>query len=916
MKSLRRAWHQAWTTFLRGRQEREMREEFAHHIEMQTEENLRLGMDSDAARREARMKFGSMEATEEAWRDQRGVRWVEESARDLRLGLHALKRNPAFAAVTILTLGVTIGLNLAIYGVVQNVLLQPLPFKEPDRLVTLYNSFPGTGADRLANNVPDFFLRRERATGLEEVALYVGSGENVGEGDRVERVPGLRVTPSFFPTLGVEAALGRTFLEKEMDPGEAATVILTDGYWRERFGASPDVLGRTLEIDGQKATIVGVLPGSFRLPTQPEARLVHPLVFSPQQRSLEAWGSNNDFFMLGRLAPGTSPERLEAELNSLYRSVAYEMRGEEGVRGLEKIGFRTIVVDAHVDLVRNVRLPLFLLWGAVSFVLLIGCVNIANLILARSEARLPEMATRVALGAGRLRLVRQILSEATLIGVLGGIVGIGLASIVLPLLGVVALSPTTSTDGNGAGAMALDLLSFGGVGSMGRSSAVGLSASVLGYSVALAVGTSLVFGLIPIVKLFRNDLNSAFTLEGRGRTRSRRGMLVHSTLVAGQVAMAFLLLVGAGLMLRSFGHVVDVDPGFLRDGVFTGYTSLTNVRYPDGDARREFYDRFLDSIRALPGVEAASVTNLLPFGPGDRTMSITPVGSELRPGESTVIPNWSVVGPGYFDALGIKVLEGRAFEERDGPGQQQVILIDDWLAKYFWPDRSALGRQIRLPFGKEPWTVIGVVRPVKLKDLTSAASDHVGAFYLTYRQMPSADMALVVRAADTNVSIAESVRAALTRLDPNVPLYDAQTLDQRLSQSLGSRRTPMILLVSFAVIAVFLAAVGTFGVVAYSVEQRRRETAIRMALGSRPVDIVAMVLKQGVVMAALGLAAGAIGVAFMVRLIPSLLFGVEPLDPLVLGATAAVLSLSVVLACLVPARRATRVDPMRALAQE
>jgi putative ABC transport system permease protein len=572
-------------------------------------------------------------------------------------------------------------------------------------------------------------------------------------------------------------------------------------------------------------------------------------------------------------------------------------------------------VDAHEDLIRNVRLPLFLLWIAVGFVLLIGCVNVANLMLARSEARLPEMATRVALGASRLRLARQVLSEAIVIGVLGGIVGIALASLVLPLLGVVALYPTANTDGNTAGAMALDLFS-GGVANLGRGAEVGLSASVLAYSVILALGTSILFGVIPIMSLFRKDLNSAFALGGRGRTKSRRLVILHGSLVIGQVAIATLLLAGAGLMLRSFWHVVEVDPGFRPDGVFTGYTALSSVRYPDAQAQRGFYDRLLGRIRALPGVENASVTSLLPFGPGDRTMSITAVGHEPRPGEPVAIPNWSVVGPGYFESLGIEVLEGRTFEDLDGPEQQRVIIIDDWLAKYFWPDRSALGRQMRLPFGTATWTVIGVVQSVKLKDLTSAASDHVGAFYLTYRQVPMAEMALVVRGADARVSVPESVRAALTSIDRDVPLFDAQTLDLRLNQSLGSRRTPMILLLGFATLAVFLAAVGTYGVLAYSVTQRRRETAIRIALGGRPADILAMVLKQGVVMAALGLAAGAIGVALMVRLIQSLLFGVEPLDPLVLGSTAAALILSVILACLVPAYRATRIDPMRVLAHE
>ena len=281
MKSLLRAWHRVQRLFQRGGQEREMREEFESHIEMQTADNLRLGMDPHSARREALIKFGSMSASEEAWRDQRGLRWVEETVRDLRLGLHALRQNPSFAVVTILTLGVTIGLNLAIYSVVESVLLAPLPFTEPDRLVTLYNSFPASGADRLAKSAPDFFLRRERVKGLKDVALYVGSGENVVEGDRVERVAGLRVTPSFFTTLGVEAVLGRTFLEQEMDPSNEQSVILTHGYWRERFGAAQDVLGQTLEIDGRRATIVGVLPSSFGLPQQPDARLLRPLAFTP-----------------------------------------------------------------------------------------------------------------------------------------------------------------------------------------------------------------------------------------------------------------------------------------------------------------------------------------------------------------------------------------------------------------------------------------------------------------------------------------------------------------------------------------------------------------------------------------------------------------------------------------------------------
>lgn len=912
MTPLIRAWHRIRTLFSPSRGERDMRNEFESHIAMQESDNIRMGMDPASARREARIKFGSLRATEEAWRDQRGWYWIEETLRDLRLALAGLARNPAFGAVVILTLGVTIGLNLTVFSVVEAVLIEPLPFSEPDRLVTIYNSFPATGGDRLANSVPDYFLRRERVDGLENSALYVGSGENVTEADRTERVPGLRVTPSFFPTLGVEAALGRTFLEEEMD-ARSRSVILTHGYWRDRFGASEDVLGQTMEIDNVPRTIVGVLPESFQLPTLPEARLVHPLAFPPEQRSMEQWGGNNDFFMVGRLAEGTTPEQLESELSSLYRSVAYELLGEEGVGMLEQAGYRAVVVPAQEDLVRNVRQPVYLVWGAVTFVLLIGCVNIANLMLARSEVRLPEMATRAALGAGRLRLARQILAESAVVGLAGGVLGAFLGSTALRLLGVVTLSPSTSTDGSTAGAMALDLVTFGGTMSVERSAEVGLSASVLAYSLGLAIVTSILFGVIPIVNLFRKDLNRGLTIEGRGRTRSRRSLSIRSGLVAGQVALAFLLLVGAGLTLRSFQHIVDVDPGFEPEGVFTGYTALTGARYPDGPSRQAFYDRWLDAIRAIPGVETASVTSVLPFSATDRTTSIAPVGYQPRAGEAQVVPNWSVVGTDYFATLGIDLVEGREFEERDGPEQQRVIVIDERLANRFWGSSSALGQ--RMQMGGQEWTVIGVVESVEQKDLTAAPDDHVGAFYIPYRQFPIDDMAFVVRAEGAQ-TLDRDLRIALGAVDPDVPLFDLQPLTARVGGSLGALRTPMVLLGGFAAIAIFLAAVGTYGVLAYAVAQRRRETAIRMALGSRPGDILLMVLKQGLVLGGLGLVGGAIGAVLLARLLQSMLFGVAPLDPGVLTATTVVLGIAVIMASIVPARNATRVDPMRALAEE
>ena len=887
-----------------------MQEELRAHIEMQTEENLRAGMDVQTARRQARIKFGAIGATKEAWREQRGVPWLEETARDVRIGLQGLRRNPSFAVVTVLTLGITIGLHVAVYAVVEATLLQPLPFEHSGRLVTIYNAFSGRGVDRLGNSVPDFFLRRERASGLDEVALYVASGENVGDGEATERVAGLRVTPSLFPTLGVEASLGRTFLEEEMQPDAGLSVLLTDGYWRARFAASPDVLGRTITIDGQATTIIGVLPATFRLPAQPDARLIRPLVFQPEQASLESWGSNNDFFMLGRLSPGTSPEQLETELATLYTNVARELLGEAGVAQLQQAGYRAVVVDAHDDLIRNIRSPLALLWGAVSFVLLIGCVNIANLMLARGEVRQPELATRAALGAGRLRLARLVVAEATVIGAVGGLAGLALGAAALRLLGVAALAPAANTDGSTAGAMALNLLGL--ARSVPAGTEVGLPASVLAYSIGLGLATSIVFSVVPVLRVFKRVPGSAFARADRGRTASPRSILVRRGMVAGQVALAFLLLAGAGLMLRSFQQVMHVDPGFQPDGVLTAFTSLTGPAYADGDVRRAFYDEALREVRGLTGVAAAAVTTLLPFGPADRTTSIAPVGYERPAGEPILSPNWASVSPGYFEALGMALIEGREFDDGDGPERPRVLVIDEWLARHFWPDRSPLGQQMSL--WNQSWTVIGVVETITQKDLTAAA--RVGAFYLPYKQAPARDMALVVRPSRPDPRLVGGIRAALNRVDPGVPLFDVQTLDARLGMSVGSHRTAMILLVGFAVVALLLAAVGTYGVLAYVVAQRARETAIRIALGSRPADILAMVVRQGVALGVVGLAAGALGALLLAQVIRSLLFGVGPLDPLVLAVTALVIGLAVVMASAVPARRATRIDLVTALTGE
>ncbi|MGH7576800.1 MAG: ABC transporter permease, partial [Longimicrobiales bacterium] len=847
----------------------------------------------NARRPQARQQLGIAECYQEEGMEARGLRFFDELRRDIRYLVRTLLfRDRAFSVTVLLTLGVCIGANVAIYSVVETVVISPLPFEQPDRLVTMYNMYPGLGGVGGANGSPDFFFRRERVAALEEVALFNDAVSAVRRGGSTMPVSSLRVTPSFFPMLGVRAALGRTFVEEEMDVGGERTVILTHGYWQERFGGSADVLGQTVQIDGHPTTIVGVLRKDLWMPGAPE--IVLPLSFSSEQRTLDAWHSI-DYAMLGRIAPSATVQQVQAEIDALNASLADECCPEF----VERSGFHTVVVNAQDRLVRDVKAPLFLLWAGVAFVLLIGCVNVANLMVTRSQARLHELATRMALGAPRLRLARQILTEAVVMGVLGGAVGIGV------------------------GAVGLRLLSSVGVENLPRGPEVGLNATVLLYTVALALGASVLFGAIPIVHLFRTDLRSAFRDDGRGGTAGRGAVLLRGIVVTGQMALAFLLLVGAGLMLRSFQAALAVDPGFEPEGVLTARISLPDTLYPDNDAERRFAEELLRQVRSVPGVTAASVVNHIPFGFGaGNSIVIRPEGYQPPPGESLVAPKYAIAGTGYFEAMGIRMLEGRAFEQGDGPDRPRVMIIDESLARRYWPNRSPLGQRMTRVDPEEGeveeedlYTVIAVVEDIKHFDLTALESEHVGTYYFAYRQQPRNSLFLVVRSPTPPGALVGSVRSILARLDPALPLFDVQTLENRLAESLGSRRTPMVLLIVFAGVALLLAVVGIYGVLAYSVAQRTREIGIRIALGGQRGNILALVLRQGLVLAGVGLAAGGVAAFFLVRLIQSLLFGVQPMDPLVLAVTALLLGLAAVLACLIPARRATRVDPVTALAR-
>jgi len=701
---------------------------------------------------------------------------LETLLRDVRSGLKVIGKEKTFSATVLLTLAVCIGANVAIFSVIHTVLLEPLPFEAAERLVTVYNSYPGAGAARASSGSVDFFQRREMVAAFEEVAVYEGSGSTVGEIGSTERVSTMRVSPSFFPLLGIEPAMGRSFTEEEMDVGNQYKVILTHAYWQEHFGGAPDVVGRELRVDSRPYAVVGVLSPGFVMPNRAQTRFFMPIAFTDEQRQISAW-HNNNYDMLARLAPGASIEQAVSQNLALNDALIDQWPVPGARQILEDAGYTTGVVPAQADMVRDIQPVLYMLWAGVGFVLLIGCVNIANLMLARAQARVSEVATKLALGAPRYRVARQVLTEAVLMGVVGGALGVG------------------------AGVLGLRLLMRLGIDELPMGTEVGIDGTVILFTVALAIGAGTLFGSIPVAQIMKGDLTPVFRSEGRSGTASKRDVFVRSALVTSQVALAFVMLIGAGLMFMSFRAALSVDPGFEADNVLTAFVSLPSARYGDGDARRQFTDDLLLDVKALPGVTTASITSMLPFTGNNSSSVVMPEWYEPTPGESLLSPLQTWVGPDYFEAMGIELVAGRFLQESDGPDAANVMVIDKWLADRYWPDRSPVGD--RMIWGSVPgasdfseenlYTVVGVVETIKHNDLTAPAGEHVGAYYFTYRQRPQAFLTLVVRAATEATDLTPAIRQSLAQIDPELPLYGVETMAARVDDSLESRKVPLVL---------------------------------------------------------------------------------------------------------------------------
>jgi putative ABC transport system permease protein len=791
---------------------------------------------------------------------------------DLRFGARVLLRQPVFTCVAVLTLALGIGANTALFSVINAVLINPLPFPEQEHLVDLYETFRPNGFGNLS--VPNLRDWQQQNTTFAGIAAYGPGTFNLQTGDSPQRLQGARVEANYFDVLQLRPQLGRTFRPGEDEAGRDRVVVISDALWRASFGADPEIINKTLPLNGGSYTVIGVMPPSLN--TLSRTQIWAPLVFTENEKSARG---NHSYFAIGRLKAGVTLEQARADLNAIAARLEREYPNAQTGRG-------AMVNQYEERIVGSVRQPLLILMAAVAFVLLIACANVANLLLARAAGRYREIAVRMALGAGRLRLGRQFVTEGVLLALVGGAVGVGAAWLGLDLLGKLAFAFVPR-----AGEIKLDL-------------------HVLGFTLLVSILTGVVFGVAPATQAFKTNVQEA--LKDGGSSIGLGGLGLRSALVVAEIAAAFVLLAGAGLLLKSFMHLRSVQPGIKPEHVLTAKLSLPVEKYADNDARRRFHQELIERITRLPGVEAAGITSHLAveeYG----TNGNTPIEGKSYPPNQEPLIEYRIVSPGYFRTMGITLLRGRAFDDDDRQDAPPVVIINEAMARAVWGDEDPLGKRI---FGN-PWvTVIGVVSDVKNVGLTAQARPEL---YLNYAQELSQlkpSVTLVVRSRLDPAALTTAVRREVQAIDPAQPLFAVATMQAILDNTISDRRLNMTLLGVLAALSLMLAVVGIYGVMSYTVAQHTREIGIRMALGAPASDILRLVVGRGLFLTALGVAIGVGSSLVLMRFIVALLFEVQATDAVNLVVIAALLTMVALLACFIPALRATRVDPMIALRHE
>jgi putative ABC transport system permease protein len=868
----------------KDRIEQEMDDEMRFHLLMRTRENIERGMRPEEAEREARRRFGNVGRIKDLARDIKGGGFMETLLQDLRYGTRVLLKNPGFSLVAIFTLALGIGANTTIFSAVNAILLRPLPYPEPERLVLVSHRNSKRGNDELTP--ASYYALRRQSKSFEQIAVYASRDLNLTGRGEPERLSCQFVSAALFPLLKVNPGVGRVFTEAEDRAGAPRVVLLSHELWQQRFGAAADVVGQAITLDDQAYTVVGVMPPGFEFPTK-GISLWAPIAFNAY-----AQNENNAWFLNGiaRLSPGVTMAQAQSEVDIVGHNLARDFPQTH-----TNVGFG--LVPLHESLVSSFKQALAVLFGAVLFVLLIACVNVANLLLARMAAREKELAVRAALGAGRLRLLRQLLTESALLALCGGALGL--------LLGVWGIE-------------ALQFLNPDGPGAIARLEEVSLDWRVFGFTLGVSCLTSVLFSLAPALQISKTDLQVMLKEGGRGFAGTR-GQRLRKMLVIAEVALSLVLLVAAGLLIRSLVRLQQVDLGFNSEHMLTLRVEMSVSKAQKLANITNFYQQALDRVRTLPGVRAVSVATAAPIAtPGMGNSLVIEDKPDPPPGQSMSANN-RVVSPDYFQTLGIPLLKGRLLTAQDTTQTPFAVVINQALARAYWGDEDPIGKRIKLIDRQSslPWmTVVGVVGSIRQK---GPSQDPYPEFYTPFtqeHQFWARPSVLLIRAAGDPLSLAAAVKSQIWAVDKDQTITAVQTMEEIVAQWLAPRRFNLWLLGFFAALALALASVGIYGVVSYAVSQRTREIGIRMALGARTPDVLKLVVTQGMKPALAGVAIG-LAISFgLTRLIRNLLFEVSATDPPTFVAITLVLTAIGLLACWIPARRATKVDPMVALRAE
>ena len=864
--------------FSRRKQEEELEKELRFHLDQHTADLIAQGLDPEEARLGARLALGGAEQVKEQCRDARGTRWLEDLLQDLRYGLRMLMKKPGFALVAVITLAAGIAANTTIFSIADALILRPFNFPHQERLVMVWERGENEGGFDHGSVAPGNFIDwREQSQSFDRLVAIVGRSFDLTGGRQPDRFGGYSVSAGFFDALGVKPALGRTFLPGEDEPGRDQVVVLKHSLWERRFGSDPNIVGRTLTLNAKTFTVIGVMPPDFNFPFN-GGEMWAPLAFDDKMKQERL---SHYMRAMGLLRPGVNIAQANADLEAISRR-AQRLFPDTNT------GSSANVVGMTEDIVRDAQVYMPPLIGTVAFVLLIACANVANMLFSHAFGRRKEIALRLALGASRWRLVRQLLTESLLLALAGGAIGLLLSVWAVDLL---------------RGAMPEDFAIL-----IPGFDHFGVNRTVLLFTLMVSMLTGVFFGLMPAWQASKPNLNESLKEGTKGASSAGSRHRLRGALVVAEVALSLVLLIGAGLMIRSFVAMLRDDVGFNPQSVLSFQLLLSGEKYSEAQ-RRDFYDQLIKRLETLPGVVAAGATNILPMSNNGTDNTFEIVGRPLEKGKAPGA-DYRVVTPGYFSAIGMSLRRGRDFAAEDNERAPGVVIINETFARLFFPNQEAIGQRI-IPGGRDkPLEIVGIVGDIKDRGLDKV---YQPGFYVPYAQDPWNSMGVALRATAEPTALAAAARDVVMKLDPTQPVHTIKTVERFIYEQSSPKRIMTAMMGVFAAIALLLAGVGLYAVMAYAVSQRTHEIGVRMALGARSRDIMRLVTRQGLKLTLAGLALGMAGAFALTRVMAPLLYGVTPTDPLTFTLISLALAGAALLACWVPARRATKVDPMVAL---